>query len=154
MSGINLVDLTLSLGELKSDSLASELVVNRLERLELIVNDSGVLVVKDNLLELTTTNGVLNTLANNLRGENKVFEDSIVDSSQSSGVRTLLSRLSTTARLGEDGALSNENNVTVAELLLELTGQSLLNLVNSGEERRRDENDNSLLTTSDLKLYV
>lgn len=148
----NLVDLTLSGRDLENDLLASELLVNRLERLELVVNNSRVLVVKDNLLELEATNLVSDTLANNLTGENKVLKDSIVDSSQSSRCRTLLDGLSTTAGLGENGSLSNENNVTVAELLLKLTGQSLLNFVDSSEKRRRDENDNGLLTASNIEL--
>lgn len=147
-----LVDLTLSSGDLKDNLLASELVVDRLERLELVVNDSRVLVVKDNLLELVATNLVSDALANNLAGEDKVLEDSVVNGSQSSGLRALLGGLRLAAGLGEDGALSDENNVTVRELLLELTGQSLLDLVDSGEKRRGNENDDSLLASADFKL--
>lgn len=67
----NLVDLTLSGRDLENDLLASELLVNRLERLELVVNNSRVLVVKDNLLELEATNLVSDTLANNLTGKTR-----------------------------------------------------------------------------------
>jgi hypothetical protein len=54
--------------------------------------------------------------------------------------------------LGHDAALSDEENVTVRELLLELTGESLLDLVEGLELRNRDEDNNSLLTTANLNL--
>lgn len=132
-------------GDLENNLLAGKLVVNSLERLELVVNDSRVLVVEDNLLELGTTDLVSDALANNLGGENKVLKDTVVDSSKSSGNGSLLSLTVAATGLGEDAALSKENNVAVRELLLQLTGQSLLNLVNRLQSRRREEDDNSLL---------
>ena len=75
-----------------------------------------------------------------------------MDSSQSAGswARLLLARVA--SGLGHDAALSNEENVTVRELLLELTGESLLDLVEGLELRNRDEDNNSLLTTANLNL--
>lgn len=95
----NLMDFTLGTWDFKDNLLTSELVVNRLEGFKLVVNDSGVLVVEDNLLEFVATNLVSNTLANNFTWEDKVFKDSVVDSSQSSGLRTLLDWLGVTVWL-------------------------------------------------------
>lgn len=132
--------------------LAGKLVVNRLERLQLVVNDGRVLVVKNDLLELGATNLVSDTLANDLGGENKVLKDTVVDSSKSSRNGTLLGLTVTATRLGKNAALGKEHNVTVGELLLELTGQSLLDLVDRLESGRREENDNSLLSTRHINL--
>lgn len=147
-----LVDLTLGSRNLKDDLLASKLVVDGLERLELVVNDGRVLVVEDDLLELGATNLVSNTLANDLGGEDKVLEDAVVNGSESSGHRALLGLAVAATGLGENAALGKEDDVTVRELLLELTGQSLLNLVDGLEGRRGEEDDNSLLATGDLDL--
>lgn len=75
-----------------------------------------------------------------------------MDSSQSAGswARLLLARVA--SGLGHDAALSDEENVAVRELLLELTGESLLDLVEGLELRNRDEDNNSLLTTANLNL--
>lgn len=75
-----------------------------------------------------------------------------MNGSKSSGDRTLLGLTVATAGLGENATLGKEDDVTVRELLLELTGQSLLNLVDGLEGRRREEDDNSLLATRDLDL--
>jgi hypothetical protein len=57
-----------------------------------------------------------------------------------------------TSRLRHDTALSNEENVTVRELLLELTGESLLDLVEGLELRNGNEDNDSLLATTNLNL--
>lgn len=136
--------------DLENNLLAGKLVVDSLERLELVVNDSRVLVVEDDLLELGATNLVSNALANNLGGENKVLKHSVVDSSKSSRDGSLLGLTVAATGLGENAALSKENNVAVRKLLLQLTGQSLLNLVDGLQSRGREEDDNSLLAARDF----
>jgi hypothetical protein len=54
--------------------------------------------------------------------------------------------------LGHDATLSNEQDVAVRELLLELASESLLNLVESLQLGNGDENDDSLLTTTNFNL--
>jgi len=75
-----------------------------------------------------------------------------VDSSQSarSGTGLLLTRV--TSGLGHDATLSNEKDVAVRELLLELAGKSLLDLVEGLQLRNRDEDDDSLLATTEFNL--
>lgn len=65
------------------------------------------------------------TLADNLGGVNQVLKQSIVDSSKSTRSGTRLLGVLTTSRLGEDTALSDKDDVTVRELLLQLAGQSI-----------------------------
>jgi hypothetical protein len=75
-----------------------------------------------------------------------------VDSSQSAGSWASLLLARVTSRLRHDTALSNEENVTVRELLLELTGESLLDLVEGLELRNGNEDNDSLLATTNLNL--
>lgn len=73
-----------------------------------------------------------------------------MDSGESTRTRSLLSLLLVASWLREDTALGNEDDVTVREFLLELTGQALLNLVESLDLRNRYKDNDSLLTA----LYI
>jgi hypothetical protein len=77
-----------------------------------------------------------------------------VDSSQSarSGTSLLLARVA--SRLGHDATLSNEKDMAVRELLLKLAGESLLDLVEGLQLRNGDEDDNSLLSTTEFNLFL
>lgn len=55
-------------------------------------------------------------------------------------------------RLGEDGALSHQNNVFATEFLLKLTDESRLDLVVVLQLTERDEDDDSLAAAIKLKL--
>jgi hypothetical protein len=92
------------------------------------------------------------SLTNNLSGVDEVIQDLLVDSSQSarSGTGLLLARVA--SGLGHDATLSNEKDVAVRELLLELAGKSLLDLVEGLQLRNRDEDDDSLLATTEFNL--
>lgn len=74
-----------------------------------------------------------NALSNNLRWEDKVVEDVIVDSGQGTATGALLFVWvwATTTRLGKDLALSTEHNVTAGELLLQFANQASLDLLES-----------------------
>lgn len=138
--------------ELKDDLLASELVVDGLEGLELVVDVSSILRVEDDLVELGTADLVSDTLASDFSWVDKVFEHGVVNSGEGSGSRSLLGLSRTTTWLWKDASLSEEDNVTVRELLFKLTGESLLDAVDGLEERNWDEDDNGLLTTRNFDL--
>lgn len=103
---------------------------------------------------LGTVNLDAGSLANDLGGIDKIIQDLLVDSSKSAGSWASLLLARVASRLGHDAALSNKENVTVRELLLELTGESLLNLVEGLELRNRDKDDDSLLATTNLDLNL
>lgn len=44
--------------------------------------------------------------------------------------------------------------MTIGELLLELAGQALLDLVEAGEERNGDKDDNGALAVADFELFI
>jgi hypothetical protein len=79
-----------------------------------------------------------------------------VDGGQGTGARTLLLLRGTAAvgalGTGQDASRGQDEDVTVGELLLELAGQALLDLVEAGEERNRDEDNNGALVVADLEL--
>ena len=79
-----------------------------------------------------------------------------MDSGQSSASRSLLSLRGAgsvgSLRLGQNSALSEDDNMAIGELLLKLAGQALLNLVEACEERDRDEDDNGTLSVADFEL--
>ena len=68
-----------------------------------------------------------------------------MDTSQSTAVRLFLLDTGVTGGFAQHSMLCNENNLTVREPLLELLGQSLLNLVEGFQLRNRDEDNNSHL---------
>lgn len=64
------------------------------------------------------------TFADDLGGIDKVPEDGIVHSGQGTVARALLLDAAAAAREGEDAAVSDEDDVTVREFLLEFTSQA------------------------------
>lgn len=101
-----------------------------------MVNTTTLLLVQDDLEGLGAVLLGAGTLADDLDGVDEVGEDGVVDSSQSAGTGTLLLLVGTRAGgalgAGQDAALSNEENVAVGELLLELTGQAIDIIVSYG----------------------
>jgi hypothetical protein len=81
-----------------------------------------------------------------------------VDSGESPGLGTLLGLVGARAvgalGAGKNAAGSNDQDVAVRELLLELTGETLLGLVPSGQKGNRDEDDNSLASVANLDLRI
>lgn len=77
-------------------------------------------------------------------------------SGESSAARTLLSLrcAGAVASLGSGKNASGceDQNMTVGELLLELAGQALLDLVEAGEERNGDKDNDGALAVADLEL--
>lgn len=172
----NLVIGSAALRELENNVAAGQSSVNLAIGIEAVVNTTTLLLIENDLDGLAAVLLGADTLANNLNGVDDVGEDGVVDSGQSTGTRTLLgegvARADRALGAGEDTARSNDDNVAVGELLLELTGQSvhvsfcpansldsmfsqnvpLLDLVETLEERDGNEDGNSLLAMADLDL--
>lgn len=115
-------------GELEVDTLAGESLVDLGVGVESVVNTTTLLLVKNDLEGLGAVLLGAHALANNLDGEDEVSEDSVVDGSESARTGTLLGLRSARAvgalGAGEDTAGSDDEDVAVRELLLELTGQT------------------------------
>ena len=94
-----------------------------------MVNTTTLLLIQDDLEGLAAVLLGADALADDLNGVDQVAEDGVVDSSQSAGTGTLLllvgAGVDRALGLGQDAALSNEEDVAVGELLLELTGQAV-----------------------------
>lgn len=122
------LELLGSLGELEVDTLASESLVNLGVGVESVVNTTTLLLVEDDLEDLGTILLGAHALTDNLDGEDEVSKDGVVDGSKSPGTRTLLGLGGAgavgTLGAGQDAARSDDEDVTVRELLLELTGQT------------------------------
>ena len=146
-----------------------------------MVDTTTLLLIQDDLDGLAAVLLGADALADDLNGVDQVVEDGVVDSGQSTRARALLvlvgARVDGALGAGENPALSDEEDVAVRELLLELTGQAmvllvqvflpvysiirayrnrcsvpLLDLVEALEERDRDEDEDCLLAVADLDL--
>lgn len=153
---INCLVLRSGLGELEGDVAAGEAAVNLGVGVDTVVDASALLLVKDNLEELAAVLLGADTLANNLDGVAEIGQDGVVDGSQSAGAGTLLllgvARAGGALGAGENAARSEDQDVAVGELLLELTGETLLDAVEALQGRDGDKDDNSLLAVANLDL--
>lgn len=111
--------------EHEADVAAGELLVDRREAVELVLKRGGVLRVEEALDQAAAVGGNARALASDLRGVDKVLEDRLVHGGEGARVRTGLLVAVLSAGLAEDAALADEDNVTVRELLLELTGETV-----------------------------
>jgi hypothetical protein len=150
---VNYLELNSS-RELEGNILASELLVDSRESVNLVFKRSGILGIEEDLEGLGAIDLLTESLTNDFGRENEVIQDSVVDSSQSTRSGTRLLTVVTTTGNSQDTTLSNENNVTVRELLLELTSKTSLNLVETRLAGNGDEDDNSLLTGTELDLKL
>jgi hypothetical protein len=124
-TNLALVSLGADLGELEDDVLASELTIDLAKSIDLVVNTSTLLGIKENLDNLVAVLLRTYTLADDLGGVDKITKDSVMDGGESPTARTLLLDARAATRKREDATLSNEDDVAVGELLLELTGESV-----------------------------
>ena len=108
----------------KRNVLAGELAVNAREGLKLVLQAGSILRVEGAADELPTVSRNTSALASNFGREDKVLKDSVVHSSQGTAVGTRLLLTRVRARLGEDATLTNEHDVVVRELLLELASET------------------------------
>jgi hypothetical protein len=115
-------------GELEVNTLAGQSLVDLRVGVEAVVNTTTLLLVKNDLEDLGAVLLGAHALANNLDGVDEVGKDGVVDSSQSARTRALLglagARAVAALGAGQDAAGSDDEDVAVRELLLELTGQA------------------------------
>ena len=116
------------LGELEVDTLAGEALVDLGVGVKTVVDTTTLLLVEDDLEDLGVVLLGADALANDLDGVDEVGKDGVVDSSQSTRTRALLglagARAVAALGAGQDAARGDDQDVTVGELLLELTGQT------------------------------
>ena len=116
------------LGELEVDVAASEATVDLGVGVEAVVDTTTLLLVEDDLEGLATVLLGAHTLANDLNGVGEVSKDGVVDGSQSARTGALLllgvARAGGTLGAGQNAARSEDQDVAVGELLLELTGEA------------------------------
>jgi hypothetical protein len=145
-----------ALGELEVDVAASEAAVDLGVSVQAVVDATTLLLVKDDLEELAAVLLGAETLADNLNGVGEVGQDGVVDSGESAGAGTLLllgvARAGRALGAGQDAARGEDQDVAVGELLLELTGEALLDAVEALQGRDGDKDDNSLLAVANLDL--
>lgn len=150
------LELSAALGELEGNGAAGEATVDLAVGIEAVVDTTTLLLVEDDLEGLGAVLLGAGALADNLDGVDEVGEDGVVDSGQSARAGALLglggARVGGALGAGQDAALSHEENVAVGELLLELAGKTLLDLVEVGQEGDGDEDNDGLLAVADLNL--
>lgn len=124
----NLVVGNAALGELENDVTAGQSSVDLTVGIQAVVNTTTLLLVKDDLEDLAAVLLGADALADDLNGVDKVGQDGVVHGSESARARTLLGELGARAGralgTGQNAARSNEEDLAVGELLLELTGQA------------------------------
>lgn len=144
----------MSFWDFENDLLTSQLVVDSLEGFQFVVDLLNVLRVQQDLLDLVTTNQVSDSLTNDFSWENQVFQDLVVNSRQGSGSWSLLSLSRLSGWLWQDSSFSQEDDVTVWELLFQFTGQLGLNLVVTSQRWDWDKDSQGLLTSSNVDLLL
>ena len=125
---VNRLVLSSGLGELEDDTTAGEAAVDLGVGVEAVVDGTALLLVKDDLEGLGAVLLGAETLANDLDGEDEVGEDGVVDGSEGARTGTLLlegvAGAGGALGAGKDAARSEDQDVAVRELLLELTGET------------------------------
>lgn len=118
-----------SLRKLEIDTTASQFSVNLRVGIESVINTTLLLLVEDNLEDLAAIFLGAQTLANNLDRVDQVGENSVVDGGQCSGTGSLLGQRGSGAvaalGTGQDAAGGEDEDMTVGELLLEFTGETI-----------------------------
>ena len=116
------------LGELEVDTLAGQTLVDLGVGVKTVVDATTLLLVEDDLEDLGVVLLGADALADDLDGVDEVGQDGVVDSGESSRLGTLLGLVGARAvgalGAGENAAGSNDQDVAVGELLLELTGET------------------------------
>ena len=119
--------------ELKTNPTTSQLSVDLRVSIESVVNTSLLLLIEDNLQHLAAIFLGAETLADDLDRVDEVREDGIVDRGECSGTGALL-REGCSGTVGalwarENAAGGEDQDMAVGELLLELTGEPMMILL-------------------------
>lgn len=145
-------------GELEAADTAGEFPVDLGVSVESVVDAATLLLVQDDLEDLAAVFLGAESLADDLDRVDDVGEDGVVHGGQGSAAGTLLGLRIARAvgALGarQDAARGQDQNVAVRELLLQLAGQALLDLVEAAEERDGDEDDDRAFAVADFELFA
>jgi hypothetical protein len=122
--------LGLALRKFKSNTSTCQPSVDLGVGIESVVHATSLLLVKNNLQGLGTIFLRSDALSDDLNRVDEVGEDSIMNSGECSGTRTLLGLRGTGAvgslGAGKDTARREDQDVTIRELLLEFTGETII----------------------------
>lgn len=124
----HLVEVSSRLRELEVDTLSCQTLVDLRVGVKAVIDTTALLLIEQNLEDLGAVLLGAHTLANNLDRVDEISEDGVVDCGERAGTRTLLGLRGAAAvgALGtrQDAAGSNDDDVAVGELLLELTSEA------------------------------
>jgi len=154
-SKLNLVlDLDENLGEFEIDVFARQLLVNCAKGFHFMLDLRLLGFVQKYLHSAAPVKFYADPLANNFSGENQIVEDGRVNGSQSSAAWPLLLLLVPRfpRGFGQDASLGDEDDVAPAELLLQLSNESRLDLLVGFELGDGNENDDRLAATANVHL--
>jgi len=142
--------------ELEDNTTSSQTLVDLRVSVESVVNTTSLFLIQNDLQSLASIFLGSNTLTNNLNWVDEITENGIVDSSESSGTRTLLGEggSGSVAALwsGENATSCEDYDMAIRELLFELTCETLLNSVKACKGWDGDKDDNSLLAVANFNL--
>lgn len=137
--------------ELEDNVLVRQLLVDRRERLRLVLHLLRTLRAQEHLYRLATLATYRRLLPNALTRIHQVLDDRLVHGRQCVAVGThTIELVGTTVVLAQDGSLGDEDDGTTLELLLELGGEAGLDESEGLEELVGHEDDDGLLVSSDV----
>jgi hypothetical protein len=132
--------------------LASQSLVHMREGIQLVLKSSGILLVQEDLDQFAAVCLDAGTTTNDLSWIDQILEDLVVHSSQSTAAWTLLLGTTLACWLRKDATLSNKDNMAVRELLLQLAGEALLNLMVLSQKWDWDKDNDGLFAVTKLDL--
>lgn len=119
-----------ALRELKVNTTAGQLLVHLRVSIESVIHTTLLLLIEHNLQDFASILLGAQSLADDLNRIDQVGKDGVVDGSESSGTGALLSeggaRAGGALGTGENAARGKNQDMAVGELLLELTGESVV----------------------------
>jgi len=137
----------------EGDLLVSQLSVDSSVGISASLNIGLVTSIKVNLKDTFSINLAAGALSSDLSGVDNVLKDGILDSSQSTGAGTQsLGLLGTSIALSKNVTLSNNDDVTSRELLLQLANKTSLDLLEGPLELEGHVNDDGLASSSTVDL--
>lgn len=149
-SGVSLITLD---GELERDIFVRQLLVHLSKSIELGLNGDLVLRVQENLQKLATVHSEHGALGDNLGRVHEVLKDGFVHVGKSAAARARArDLLSASVALSENVALSNDHNMSSAELLLKLLNETGLDFVDLFQFVEGDKDHDGLTSSGNLNL--
>ena len=138
---------------MEGNLLAGQLSVDSSVGISASLNIGLVTSIKVNLKDTTSINLAAGALSSDLSGIDNILKDGILDGSQGTGARAQsLGLLGTSVALSKDVTLGNNDDVTPRELLLKLTDETGLDLVEGLLELVGHIHDDGLASSTAVNL--